>query len=99
VEREVEKVRKYFFLEVAVDVAAEVWEANGAVSEVRKRGRGVEGREMGGKEGGAGGAEEGALVTGWVGQARRCAQWARGRWEIEPEELGMPWVARKMKQA
>jgi hypothetical protein len=53
------------FLEVAVDVTAEVGEADGAVSEVGERGRRVDkGRKMGGKEGGASGVEEGSLATG-----------------------------------
>jgi hypothetical protein len=51
-------------LEAAVDVAAEVREADGAVSEVGKGREGFEGRKMGGKEGGANGAEEGALAAG-----------------------------------
>jgi hypothetical protein len=74
-------------LEADVDVTAEVREADGAISEVGKRGRSGEGREMGGEEGGASGAEEGALVTRMgVGQVRRCARCARGRWGICPEE-------------
>jgi hypothetical protein len=36
---------------------------------------------------------------GWVRQARRCVRWAWGRWEMWPEESGMPWVVRKMERA
>jgi hypothetical protein len=55
---------KILGLETAVDVAAEVWEADGAVSEVGKGRGSLKGRKMGGKEGGASGAEEGALAAG-----------------------------------
>jgi hypothetical protein len=55
---------KILGLETAVDVAAEVQEADGAVSEVGKGRGGLEGRKMGGEEGGASGVEEGALAAG-----------------------------------
>jgi hypothetical protein len=87
-------------LEAAVDVTAEVQEANGAVTEVGKGGGSVEGRKMGGEEGGASGAEEGALAAGVGGPDEEVCVWcARGRWEIWPEESGMPWAARKMERA
>jgi hypothetical protein len=66
------------FLEASVDVAAEVREADGAISEVGKRGRSDEGREMGGKEGGASGAEEGALATGMGGPGEEVCAVCRG---------------------
>jgi hypothetical protein len=55
---------KVLGLETAVDVAAEVREADGAVSEVGEGRGGLEGRKVGGEEGGASGAEEGALAVG-----------------------------------
>jgi hypothetical protein len=66
------------FLGAAVDLAAEVWEANGAISEVGKWGRGIRGREMGGEEGQTSGAKEGALATGLGGSGKEVHALGKG---------------------
>jgi hypothetical protein len=66
-------------LEAAVDVAADVGKAEGAVGKIRKSWRGGRIGKVRVKDGGTSRMEQSALMTRWVYHVRRMVWWVEGR--------------------